>query len=83
MPEITAAELLELQELRRFKAAVEPVLHHIYDVLYFDSDKNSFDPQKEIDSACDFLDMVHVELLRLYPSPKLGDTEYPALKEQT
>ena len=78
---MSPAERKELEELRAFKKTVEPVLQHIYDVLYFDSDKNYFDPQKEIDSACDFLDMIHEEMLTLYPSPKARSRRYPPMRK--
>ncbi len=77
---MTAAEKKELEELRRFKKKVEPVLHHIYDVFYFDSDQSCFDPDKEWDSACDFLEMVSDSFSALYPPPKHGTTKYPKLK---
>lgn len=63
-----------------YKMAVEPTLHAIFDVLYFDSDKNCFDPDKEWDSAADFLDMVHQKMIDLYGRPKKGSTDYPKFK---
>jgi len=62
-----------------FREKVEPIIQRIYDVLYFDSDTNCFDPNKEWDSAADFIEMVDAELRRLYPKPKKGTTEYPKL----
>ena len=80
MPQITVKEFNELQKLRAYKAATEPVLQHIYDVLYFDSDKNCFDPSKEWDSAPDFLDIVASEMLSLYGRPKPRSRKYPDIK---
>jgi len=80
VPEITVKEFNELQKLRTFKATVEPVLHRIYDVLYFDSDRNCFDPGKEWDSAPDFLDMVASNMLSLYGRPKPRSRKYPDIK---
>ncbi len=78
---MTKAEQKELDELRAFRKKVEPVLHHIYDVFYFDSDQGCFDPDKEWDSACDFLEMVAGSFSALYPPPKHGSTAYPKLKK--
>jgi hypothetical protein len=77
---LTASEKKELESLRKFKAKVEPVLHHIYDVFYFDSDQDCFDPDKECDSACDFLEDVSSEIGDLYPPPKRGSKKYPPMK---
>lgn len=59
---------------------MEPVLHRIYDVLYFDSDRDCFDPNKEWDSAPDFLEMVACQVLSLYGRPKQRSRKYPNLK---
>lgn len=69
-----------LAEALAFRATVEPILQHIFDVLYFDSDKNGFDPNKEWGSAADFLWMIDTQLLALYGKPKARSTEYPKLK---
>lgn len=80
MPEITVKEFNELQKLRAYKAATEPVLQRIYDVLYFDPDRNCFDSDKEWDSAADFLEMVASQMLSLYGYPKRGSRKYPDIK---
>jgi len=78
---MTKAEQRELEQLRAFKLKVEPVLQSIYDVFYYDSDQGYFDPDKEWDSACDFLEMVADSFSALYPPPKRGTTNYPELKK--
>jgi hypothetical protein len=70
-----------IAEAIAFQAKVEPVLHRIYDVLYFDSAKNSFNPDKEWDSAADFLEMVADQMILLYGRPKRGSLAYPILKQ--
>lgn len=69
-----------IAEALQFKATVEPILQRIFDVLYFDSDKNCFDPNKEWDSACDFIEMVADQMTLLYGKPKARARKYPELK---
>ena len=77
---MTAAEQKELEELRAFKKKVEPILHNMFDILYYDSDQGCFDPDKEWDSACDFLGMFADCVGDLYPSPKPRSKKYPPIK---
>ncbi|MFA6132386.1 MAG: hypothetical protein WC869_00065 [Phycisphaerae bacterium] len=77
---MTDAERKELNELRAFKAKVEPMLHNIYDYLYFDTEAEVFDPDKEWDSACDYLEAIASEVTAVMPLPKAGTTEYPKIK---
>lgn len=69
-----------IAEALKFKATVEPVLQRIFDVLYFDGDKDCFDPDKEWDSAADFMDMMTEQLIALYGRPKARSKNYPDLK---
>lgn len=67
-------------EAIKFRATVEPVLQHIFDVLYFDSGENCFDPDKEWDSADDFLESIAGQIRLLYGDPKARSKKYPELK---
>lgn len=67
-------------EAIKFRATVEPIMQRIFDVLYFDSDKNCFNPNKEWDSACDFIEMVADQMVLLYGKPKARSRKYPELK---
>ena len=60
--------------------SAETTLQRIFDILYFDSDRNCFNPDKEWDSAADFLDAVNTEMLALYGQPKDGSKKYPKMK---
>ena len=75
---MTDAELVELTHLRAWKARVEPVIHRIYDVLYWDGDLGAFDPDKQWDS--DFIEMIADEARDLYGTPADGTVDYPKIK---
>jgi len=80
---------VELRELRAENKAMKNVLHKVYDVLFFDTDRedddgnelpDAFNPDKEWDSAADFIEMVADELTTIMPRPTLGSTDYPEIK---
>lgn len=71
-------DVLELQELRKFKATVEPVIREIYDILYWDGSERCYDPDYEWSQ--DEIELVAAQLLKLYGRPKRGATKYPDLK---
>ena len=77
---LTPDEQKELKELRAYKDVVEPVLHRIYDELYFDTDAGHFDPDLEWESACGISEFVAGELIRLMGKPVLGSVEHPDVK---
>jgi hypothetical protein len=58
-----------------FRAVAEPVLHAIYDRLYFNHETGGFDPNKEWDNDTleDIAEMVNV----LYGKPVPRSTTYP------
>ena len=74
---------VELRKLRAENKVLKTFAHRVYDVLFFDDDqkpKAGFNPDKEWDSAADFIEMVADELTKILPRPELGSTDYPEIK---
>jgi uncharacterized Zn-finger protein len=69
--------LKENKKLKALNRKMDGVLTVIYDVLYFDPDKECYDPKKEWDSACDFIEMVDAQIRTIIPEPQNGSTERP------
>jgi hypothetical protein len=49
----------ENKKLKAAKRKMEYAIAYMYDTMYFDDEDAVFDPDKEFDSAVDFMDMVH------------------------
>ncbi len=84
-----AAKSAELRKLRAENKAMKAIVHRVYDVLYFETDleddngkplPDSFNPNKEWDSAADFMEMVADLLDTVIPRPEPNTTDYPELK---
>ncbi len=76
---MTATEKKELEQLREYRKATEHVLHVIYDLLYFDPDFNRFDPDKEWNSASDYMEKIAFEMTSIMDKPKAGTKAWPKI----
>ena len=79
----------ELRKLRAENKVMKNFVHKCYDVLFFETDRedddgnelpDGFNPDKEWDSAADFIEMVADQLDVILPRPELGTTDYPEIK---
>lgn len=76
---MTKAEQKELEQLRKYRKETEETLHVIYDLLYFDPDNEKYDPDKEWDSASDYLEKIATEMVDLMGQPKKGTKAWPKI----
>jgi septal ring factor EnvC (AmiA/AmiB activator) len=64
-----SAQVKEKKKLQARLKKLETAINYIYDIIYFDSDEMMYDPDKEFDSAVDFMDTVHDLVVDIIPEP--------------
>lgn len=70
---------LEVEALRKYRTETEHVLHLFYDQLYFDPTTKCYDPNKEWDSAGEFMEFVARYMQRLMGKPPAGTKVWPPI----